>query len=631
MHLKKLLIVVCLLPAPAARAQIDKRAIKYYNKAQYYKAKRQEAKAIKYMQKALEEQKNYDLAFSALGEWYFEQHDYELAGETFATAAQRCKDGYKRYARFAAKSYLLAQKADTALKWSRAMPNSQAEESKSIRERALFIKKAVAAADTNRVESLGVRINGPYAEMYPSLSSDRQTLYFTRRLNGIDEDFYFAKPDSCGGWFTAKNMGKPTNTPNQEAAQIISADDHYLFFMRCENRSENGWAQGGCDIYMAYRVAVDSPWSAGESFGATINTPGYEGMPSLAPDIRELYFVSDRPGGYGGLDIWSSRFEFGLWQAPKNLGPGINTPGNETAPFICADNKTLYFASDGHMGMGGSDLFVVRKNTDSTWGATTNMGFPINSTFDETSIFITPNGVDALLASNRNNSAGNFDIYQTTIPNALKPEQTVFVKCFIYDSLTKYPANYGSIVLSDPETGADLFSYHGNRGDGSVLMSLPLNKSYNYIVRAFSYQEVVGTFSFDRYSDSAFIINFPLLPQGYVKPTRDTSVLTLYYPINIVNITDSQHTALIQTMAAWIGKPDVTIFVNSYTDNSGTPIINEQKSSLRANDVKNLLIKAGHDPNAISATGYGEANPVAPNDGPENQDRNRRIEIVIRE
>jgi Tol biopolymer transport system component len=102
-------------------------------------------------------------------------------------------------------------------------------------------------------------------------------------------------------------------------------------------------------------------------------------MPSLSPDNMELFFVSDRKGGYGGYDIWYSKFEDGLWRLPVNAGPGINTPGNEVAPFIAPDNKTLFFASDYWPGMGGSDLFVARRQKNGKWGRAENMGYPINT------------------------------------------------------------------------------------------------------------------------------------------------------------------------------------------------------------------------------------------------------------
>lgn len=627
MRSKCVLTLLFLLNVATAHGQVTARAQHFFKKGNYYKAKKNTAKAYNFLQRAIKEYSGYDIAYSTLGTWYYDAHNYEQSGDVFAAAAQSCSKGKERFALPAARGYLMAQKIDTAIYWLGMAPDNAAV--KKMRAEATFMKQMLQHKDTNQVYNLGIRINSRQSEMYPFLSSDRQTLYFTRRVNGIDEDFYYAKPDSCGGWFTAKNMGSPPNTSAQEAAQTISADDHYLFFMRSDNRSENGWAQGGCDLYMAYRLAVDSPWSVPQSFGATINTPAYEGMPSLSPDINDLYFVSDRPGGYGGLDIWVSHFSFGLWQLPRNLGPEINTPGNETTPFISSDNTTLYFASDGHPGFGGSDLFKSKKIADTSWGEAVNLGAPINSTFDENSISITPDGRTALFASDRNNLAGDFDIYETTLSEKNAPVATSFALCYLYDSLNKLPTEYGTITLSD-DAGKELAVYHSNRGDGSVQMSLPLHTTFKYVVKGLGYQPVEGTIHFSEPCTNTCIFNFPLLPQTYVKPTNDSAVLTISFPKNVTDLSDTQIALVNRIFTPWKEKQDIHIFVNSYTDNSGTPLINEEKSAIRAHVVANEIIQMGFAQDIVSATGFGEANAIAPNDSPENQDKNRRVELIVR-
>jgi outer membrane protein OmpA-like peptidoglycan-associated protein/tetratricopeptide (TPR) repeat protein len=627
MRIRYVWVLLFLLSVAKADGQKGTRAQYYFDKGNYYRAKKNTEKAYDYLLSAIKENSAYDIAYSTLGTWYYDAHLFEKSGDIFATAAQNCNKGKERFAIPAARSYLMAQKPDTALYWL-GLTNEN-KEVKKMRAQAFLLKKMLLQKDTNQVYNLGIRINSPQSEMYPSLSSDGQTFYFTRRVNGIDEDFFYAKPDSCGGWFTAKNMGSPPNTSAQEAAQMISADDHYLFFMRSDNRSENGWGRGGCDLYIAYRIAVDSSWSVPESFGATINTPAYEGMPSLSPDIKDLYFVSDRPGGYGGLDIWVSHFDFGLWQLPRNLGPEVNTAGNETAPFISSDNKTLYFASDGHLGLGGSDLFKSTKGADTSWNIAVNLGLPINSSFDETSIYVSPDGQKALFASDRNNIAGNFDIYETTLSQKNAPIATSFALCYLYDSISKTPTEYGSITLFD-STGKELAMYHSNRGNGSVQMSLPLHTTFKYLVRAIGYQPVEGTINFAEPCLNTCIFNFPLLSQSYVKPTNDSNLLTIAFPKNVTTLSDSQLVHLNAAFAYWKDKKDTKIFVNSYTDNTGTPLINEQKSALRAHVVLEELIKLGFAPDIITATGFGEANALVPNDSPENQDKNRRVELIIR-
>jgi len=623
-----LFILFVIRSASPTWGQEQSRAQKLLYKAQTYKAKNDTAQAYRMALSAIKEQPSFDEAYSTLGLWYFDSRDFLKAARLFKVACQNCNNGVHKFALPAARAYLFAQKPDSALYWSGFVPVKN-EEVKKIDAQAKMLLAMRFPKDTNQVRRLSTRINSKFPEFFPSLSADGQTLNFTRRINGVNEDFFMANPDSCGDWFTARNMGYPPNTAAQESAQTISSDDHYLFFMRSDNRSENGWGRGGCDLYLAYRKAVDSPWTAAQSFGATINTPAFEGMPSISPDINDLYFVSDRPGGYGGFDIWVSHFKFGLWQLPINLGPQINSSGNETAPFISSDNKTLYFSSDGHLGIGGSDLFYSKRIADTIWEPPINLGTPINSPNDDNSIFVCPNGKDAYFASDRGNTGGDFDIYETTLPSTVAPEATAFALCYVLDSLTKEPAILGSITLYD-SLGNEVAQYHANKGDGSILMSLPLGKTFNYSVRAFNYTGSDGSISFPEACPKWCEIVFPLLPRSYVKPTKDSLLMTVHYAKNVVNLTDSQIVAIESTLKDWMGKEDLAIFVNSYTDNTGTPMINTEKSTVRANIITDALIKIGFDVNIITTTGFGDSNPLVPNDSPENQDVNRRAEIVVR-
>jgi hypothetical protein len=608
--------------------QAQSHAQKLLYKAQSYKAKKDTARAYSYALAAIAEDRSYEDAYSTLGAWFYDARSFIRSARVFRDAALSCNNGSQKFGLPAARSYLSAQKPDSALYWL-GMSNSRNEEVKKIEAQARMLHAMRYSRDTNQARRLSIRINSKYPEFFPSISADGQMLRFTRRINGVNEDFFYAQPDSCGDWFTARNMGYPPNTAAQESAQTISADDHYLFFMRSDNRSENGWGRGGCDLYLAYRKAIDSPWTAAESFGATINTPAFEGMPSLSPDISDLYFVSDRPGGYGGLDIWVSHFQFGLWQLPINLGPQINTAGNETAPFISSDNRTLYFASDGHMGLGGSDLFMSRKKSDTVWEAATNLGTPINSSTDDNSIFVCANGKTAYFASDRGNAGGDLDIYETTLPQRLAPEGTAFAMCYVLDSISKLPAMVGSITIYDT-LGNELGQYHANKGDGSILMSLPLGKTFNYAVRGFNYTTSEGSINFPEACPKWCALTFPLLPRNYVKPTKDSLVLVVRFPKNVTTLNDTQIVAIESALREWKGKEDLAIFVNSYTDNTGTPMINTQISTMRANVVTEVITKMGFDTFIITTTGFGDSNPIVANDSPENQDINRRTEIVLR-
>jgi outer membrane protein OmpA-like peptidoglycan-associated protein len=475
------------------------------------------------------------------------------------------------------------------------------------------------------------RPNTRDAEMFPWISHNEQKLYFTRRMRNTDEDFFTTEVDSCGGWFTGRNMGRPANTLNQEAAQMISADGHYLFFMRCENRSENGWGQGGCDLYMAY--TADSVWSVPQSFGATINTPGYEGMPCLSADNRELYFVSDREGGYGGMDIWISKFQNGLWQPPRNAGPQINTSGNESAPFLHIDNHTFYFASDGHPGLGGTDLFITRKTGDTTWQMPVNMGYPINTTVDESSLSINTSGNKIFFASDRDSIAGNFDLYEMKLPEKLRPVPVRVVKGYVSDSLTGGRLSYASIWVSDPATEEPLYHFVSNRGDGSFMITLPVGRMYKWHTDRISYKdgEDIIDLSDQDSTNVPYAYSIALLPADYIVPVKDITVLTILFPKRGTSLSDTDKATIQRALSPWAtDKEGLHIQVNGYTDNSGTPLINEELSHMRASLVAREIIDMGFDPLAVHTEGWAEADPVAPNDTEEGMQMNRRVEVIIR-
>ncbi len=625
MVLRLLIVLLFFHVFAPALAQVPNRAKRFYNLAMIYEGKRQHEKARKKMEGALRIYPAYADAYSMLGAWYFHDHRFRDAADVFSRAMSRVPDGAKRFSFPLAKALLYSGRPAEAL----AIAGTDSDEWKKLRAQASFAMTAMNRAWTDTVFNLG-RPNTRYAETFPWISADGQKLYFTRRMRHVDEDFFYTTVDSCGGWFTASNMGSPPNTPNQEAAQMISADGHYLFFMKCENRSANGWGQGGCDLYMSY--TADSIWSVPQSFGATINTPGYEGMPCLSPDNRELYFVSQREGGYGGMDIWVSRFENGLWQLPRNLGPQINTAGDETAPFLHIDNQTLYFSSDGHTGMGGADLFFARRVKDTVWSAATNMGYPINTSADENSLCINIAGDHLYFASDRDSVAGNFDIYEMKLPAPLQPVPVNVVKGYVYDSLSKARLNFASIYVKDASNGETLYHFNSNRGDGSYMITVPAGRQYTWHIDRISYQGLEALMDLKDYPTAVDIkYNISLLPDDYVAPVNDSLVLRIQFPINSAKLTEQDRESIRAAIAPWVyEKAGLGIYINGYTDNTGTPMINEQLSYMRAGLVAKEIEAMGFDPLTLRVHGWGEANPIAPNDTDENKDLNRRVEVIIR-
>lgn len=628
------IVLLCGTPLIYGQGVFVAKERRLYEKAQEYIKNHRIEDAISSLEKCTRQVPAFSDAYVTLAMLYCDQRQYAKAADVFQRAAQSCPGSTPAFALPLATVLCRAQQYEQAEavlgRWSgpgKANPQLALEYDR-LRRNIQFGKYAVRAKPTEQPANMGLGINSPYDEYFPSISHDDSAIVFTHRTQGIDEDFYRGHRDSCGGWFVARDMGSPPNSSQQEGAQMLSADGHYLFFMRCGNRSENGWDKGGCDLYFSYSVAEG--WSQPVPFGATINTPAFEGMPSLSSDNRELYFVSDREGGMGGKDIWVSRFEDGLWQIPQNLGPEINTPFDETAPFIASDNETLYFTSDGHPGMGGNDIFYSRK-VNGKWKRPENMGYPFNTAFDEVSACISPDGKKAYLASDREGGYGRMDLYEVVIPETARPQPYTYVYGIAYDSLSKRRLTYAQIEWRDARTGETLYHHQSNRGDASYMASVKLGRKYTLHVYRPGYADYDDTVSF---TDACILVpdtlNFALLDFNYSPPVADSMLGRFHFVKNNVLLSDSDQVRLREMVVPFLGIATAEYYVNGYTDDTGTPLINEELSSARARNIADWLKRMGVSEDKVHSQGWADANPLVPNDSEENRLFNRRVELIVR-
>jgi outer membrane protein OmpA-like peptidoglycan-associated protein len=467
--------------------------------------------------------------------------------------------------------------------------------------------------------NLGDSVNSKDSEYYPSVTLDGKTLVFTRRLGGFNEDF-FESTKNGDHWSAATPLDGRINTEQNEGAQNISQDGKWLIFTGCNRPDGNG----ECDLYISLKTK--DGWSEPQNLGRSINTEFWESAPSLSPDKRDLYFASRRPGGFGGIDIYvSHRLPNGRWDIPENMGPEINTVGDESCPFIHADNNTLYFTSNGHLGYGGDDLFLVRKDGKGGWGPVENLGFPINTIENEGSLVVAADGKTAYYASDRSDSRGGLDIYAFDLREDVRPSRTLWVQGKVYDRKTKEGLP-SAVELTDLSTG-QLVSKVQTDESGDYLVTLPVGKDWAFTVNRRNYLFYSGNFNLSASTpDSTYRMDIPLQP---IETDAVVTLNNIFFESGNFTLRAESYTELDKIVQLLNDNPTLRIRINGYTDNVGKAADNLALSNARAKSVTSYLVSKGVAAARLSAQGFGASKPVADNASEEGRARNRRTELEV--
>lgn len=467
--------------------------------------------------------------------------------------------------------------------------------------------------------NMGDSVNSVVSEYYPTLTIDGNELIFTRRVKNYNEDFFGATRVN-GQWSKAKPLEGDINTDANEGAQTISQDGQWLIFTGCN--FPGGY--GSCDLYISYLTS--DGWSAPVNLGPKVNSEGWDSAPTLSPDKRDLYFASKRNDGYGGSDIYVSHYlPNGTWSEAENLGPAVNTAGDESCPFIHADNQTLYFTSNGHLGYGGDDLFVIRKGPKNTWGKAMNLGYPINTIENEGSLIVAADGKTAYYASDRHDSKGGLDIYTFELRNDIRPNRTLWVKGKVFDKKT----NKGlpsAIELTDLAT-QEVLSKVQTDETGNYLVTLPIGKDYAFNVNRKGYLFFSDNFPLSQKTpDSTYHIDIPLQP---LEANASIVLKNIFFDSKEFSLKPESTTELDKLFVLLRDNPTLRIEISGHTDNVGKPQDNLILSNNRAQAVVKYLADKGIDPQRLSFKGFGETVPVADNATEEGRAQNRRTEMKV--
>ncbi|HUX97284.1 MAG TPA: OmpA family protein [Bacteroidales bacterium] len=483
---------------------------------------------------------------------------------------------YKQIAPSDARADQEIRACELALEWLRNPEAYKVEDIRDINSRESDFSPAYGRDDfsliyftSSRDDAVGSKTHGATGQSYTDIFESR-----------IDKKSKWSTPVPVDGVNSEFEDGTPT----------FSSDFREMYFTRCEAGKRE---KKGCQIMHSTRSG-DS-WSEPEN-SKILPDSVVAAHPALSPDGTTLYFVSDIPGGSGRKDIWMTTRSAGgdAWTKPVNLGPDINTPGDELFPYV-RNNGTLYFSSDGHIGMGGLDIFKAVPQPDGSW-IVTNMKPPINSYSDDFGIAFENENEKGIFSSTRK-GRGNDDLYQFELP-PLKFNVTGLVK----DEKTG-TAITGSLVQLIASDGSNLQTETGNSGD----FRFQLKEDVDYIFLASKQGYLNGKekeTTKGQEKSREFMVT--ILLTAIDKPIELPNIL---YDFGKWDLRPESMVSLDKLVETLFDNPNVTIELMSHTDSRDTEEYNQDLSQKRAQVVVQYLIGKGIEPERLSAKGYGESTP----------------------
>ncbi len=516
-------------------------------------------------------------------------------------------------------------------------------------------RKQISSKRKIIVENIGPLVNTEWPEYAPVVSSDLKTLYFTtRRPDNVGgqkdadgkyfEDICFATfIDSSKVWGNVKNLGTPINSKDHEATVSLSHNGQKLFIYKDD--------RGDGNIYES--TVINNDWSRPKKL--SINTKYWEPHACLSPDEKTIYYVSNRPGGLGGTDIYKSKIlPNGEWGPAENLGSNVNTKYDEESPFMLSDGKTLYFSSKGFDSMGGYDVFTTTLDSTDNFSKAVNLGFPINTTKDDVFYFPTTDPNVIYYSSAKKGGYGDMDIYKVTVVENI--DLIAILKGNVFDELFYRPVN-STLQINDIDGtfSKTLTTYEKT---GEYYINLPIGKKYEIKVIAMGFDTIVDQIEIKKADKSQVITKMFLMKKphealeqlDYV--VEEVKVDSVPKPIYFEDITevklgdkiilknifyDFDKSTLRPESVEELNKlidflqkrPTLRIEISGHTDNKGSARYNKKLSDDRAKSVVNYLVDKGIDAGRLEAKGYGFDQPIATNDTDEGRQMNRRTEFMV--
>ena len=489
------------------------------------------------------------------------------------------------------KSIDLGLKGDNYINAIKFLPLSN-EKSTIISNPVKFNPKVVEGISTN------------YDEYLPTISPDQDYAFFTRRFLSVDIDRITSKYEEKfisstivdGTYSFGFPLKYPFNVESNEGGASITIANDILYFTKCKKDNQN---YNNCDIF--YSIRERGEWSEVLSFNENISSKdSWESQPSVSSNGLTIVFASDRKGGFGGIDLYEiNKLPLGDWSEPVNLGENINSNYNEKSPFLHTDGQTLYFSSNNHPSVGGYDIFYSRKDSAGKWGVPKNIGYPINSSFDEISLFVSTDGNKAYFASNSLNGIGGWDIYSFDLHDNAKPKKVLFLKGSINDSIDTELE-----IRSTKTNNISTFKISG----GKYAAALTISDDEDFVVtvkkKGYSFNSTF-IFSDDSTFQSPSELNFNL---EKISSGSSFLIKDINFDLDSYHVNEQTSQILYEFVNYLKLNSDLTISINGYTDSIGDSNYNLKLSENRAKSVYEKILLLGIAKERLQFQGYGEKN-----------------------
>ncbi len=625
--MQKIFLLVLVLLSGQVVAQTlstkNKKAIELYTEADNFRVRGQFSQAINLLNEAITRDKNFEEAYYRLATIYKAQEQYESATATFEKGLSLTRsDARKRMYLYELAGVNLWQgKYEGCKNYTTEFLKLEKTDRKKIELVKVWQLQAEYALTHTTIYDyiitpLSDSVNIFPMQYFPTITADGMQLIFTARYGGgrnDNEDLVVSHKQSNGSWGPPVSLSANINTVQREGASTISADGRHIIFTVC--------GASGCDLYESRKTGNE--WSRPKNMGPNINSTRWDAQPSLSADGRELYFVSERPGGFGGYDIWYSQLTDKGWSKAINLGPEVNTPQDEISPYIHVNNRELYLVSNGLPGYGGYDIYKVQKN-ESGWSLPVNLGKPLNDHHDQYSFIVSALGTQGYYS--REESRNRSRLYRIVIPEAwVTPYKGNTVTGVITNKATQQPlrAQVELFNLSEKKSVSKIFS---DSITGQYLMVLPGGAEYALYVDKVGYLFNSEHFNYAAGAARSVQKNVMLEP---VQANAAIVLNNIFFDVDKYDLRPESLTEL-EKVADFLTKNEgLKVEISGHTDDTGTEAYNLKLSENRAKSVADFLFSKQIEKNRVQIRGYGSKKPLVPNLDEAGRQQNRRIEFKV--